>query len=331
MRSAGAPAANGRNAESLRAVLDDVLAPHLGAATRVAAVTSTPSRFAHRAAAEILTVELDQGGTLRLFRKGLGREPGDHPDKARRDREPMVYSELLSRADLDTPHFYGSHWDARTGRHDLFLEYVDAWSLKYHDLDQWATAVRRLAVLHASFAQQGGALPRHDFLLRLDGSYIGAWAARAVATAREASAALGRRLERVVADHREIAELLTSQPLTLVHNDLAPKNAIADVSSSPARICFVDWEMAGVGCGLLDLAHLMHGLSPRDEERLRSAYCSELGGTGLVPSGRRLRRVLDACALHNAVYRVAHAPQWGIPRGSVARWIDELAELRSAI
>jgi Phosphotransferase enzyme family len=331
MRSAGAPAANGRNAESLRAVLEDVLAPHLGTATRVASVASAPSRFAHRATAEILTVELERGGTLRLFRKELGREHGDHPDKARRDREPMVYRELLSRAYLDTPRFYGSRWDARTGRHDLFLEYVDAWSLKYHDLDQWATAVRRLAALHAAFARQGGALARHDFLLRLDGSYLGAWAARAVATAGEASAALGRRLERVVADHRQIAELLTSQPLTLVHNDLAPKNAIADVSSSPTRICFVDWEMAGVGCGLLDLAHLMHGLSPRDEERLRAAYCSELGGAGLLPSGRRLRRVLDACALHNAVYRVAHAQEWGIQPRTVARWVDEIADLRKAI
>jgi hypothetical protein len=331
MRSAGAPAANGRNAESLRAVLEEVLAPHLGAATRVASVASAPSRFAQRATAEILTVELERGGTLRVFRKGLGREQGDHPDKARRDREPMVYRELLSRAHLDTPHFYGWRSDARAGRHDLFLEYVDAWSLKYHALDHWATAVRRLAALHASFAQQGGALARHDLLLRLDGSYLGAWAARAVATAREASAALGRRLERVVADQREIAELLASQPLTLVHNDLAPKNAIADVSSSPARICFVDWEMAGVGCGLLDLAHLMHGLSRRDEERLRSAYCSELGGTGLLPSARRLRRVLDACALHNAVYRVAHAQQWGIQRRTVAGWVDEIADLRRAI
>jgi hypothetical protein len=331
MSSAEAPAANGRNAESLRAVLEDVLAPHLGAATRVASVASAPSRFAHRASAEVLTVELEHGGTLRLFRKGLGHEHGDHPDKVRRDREPMVYRELLARADLDTPHFYGSRWDARAGRHDLFLEYVDAWSLKYHDLDHWVTAVRRLAVLHASFARQGGALARHDFLLRIDGSYLGAWATRAVAAAHEASAAVGRRLERVVGDHREIAELLTAQPLTLVHNDLAPKNAIADVSSSPARICFVDWEMAGVGCGLLDLAHLMHGLSPPDEERLRSAYCSELGGAGLLPSGRGLRRVLDACALHNAVYRVAHAQEWGIQRRTVTQWVDEIADLRRAI
>jgi hypothetical protein len=331
MTSARATTANGRTAERLRAVVEDVLARHLGAATRVASVASAPSPFAHRASAEVLTVELEQVGTLRLFRKGLGPEHGDHPDKARRDREALVYRELLSRPDVDTPYFYGSRWDAPTGCHEVFLEYVDAWSLKYHDLDHWATAVRRLAALHASFARQGDALARHDFLLRLDGSYIGAWAARAVGAASAASAALGRRLERVVADHREIAELLASQPLTLVHNDLAPKNAIADVSSSPARICFVDWEMAGVGCGILDLAHLMHGLSPGDEERLRSAYCSELGGAGLLPSGRRLRRLLDACALHNAVYRVAHAQQWGIQPRTVAGWVDEIADLRRAI
>jgi hypothetical protein len=190
MRCAGAAAANGSTAESLPAVLEDVLAPHLGAATRVTSVASAPSPFAHRATADILTVELEQRGTLRIFRKGIG--PEHHPDKARRDREPMVYRELLSGADPDTPHFYGWRWDARSGRHYLFLEYVDAWSLKYHDLDHWATAVRRLAAVHASFARQGDALARHDFLLRLDESYIGAWAERAVATARSRSAGGGQ-------------------------------------------------------------------------------------------------------------------------------------------
>ena len=45
------------------------------------------------------------------------------------------------------------------------------------------------------------------------------------------------------------ADLLAEQPPTLVHNDLAPKNVIADTSANPGRTCIVDWEMAEWGAG----------------------------------------------------------------------------------
>src|SRR5207253_2807461 len=102
---------------------------------------------------------------------------------------------------LPAPTFYESRWDPRSGRYELFLEHIDDWTLKYHDLDHWTTAAGRLAELHAHFAAPSRELARADFLLRLDRPYFEAWAARAVRAAGAASADLGRAAERALRGH----------------------------------------------------------------------------------------------------------------------------------
>jgi len=127
-----------------------------------------------------------------------------------------------------------------------------------------------------------------------------------------------------VEHYGRVAEVLARAPLTLVHNDLAPKNVLADRSASPARICFVDWEMAGVGCGLMDLVHLKHGLDPASDEKMCAAYAAELAGTGLLPTGPLEREALfAACEAHQTVYRLAYVRAWGVPQATAARWVSE--------
>ena len=122
-----------------------------------------------------------------------------------------------------------------------------------------------------------------EFLLRLDAEYLHAWADRAVETVRDLYPDAAAGLERVVRDYGRVSALLGRQPPTLVHNDLSPKNVLADRSEPPAAIYFVDWETAGVGCGLMDLAHLKYGLGPEDDQAMCAAYQSELESTGLHP------------------------------------------------
>jgi aminoglycoside phosphotransferase (APT) family kinase protein len=120
--------------------------------------------------------------------------------------------------------------------------------------------------------------------------------------------------------------------VTLVHNDLAPKNVMADRSHHPARICFVDWEMAGVGCGLLDLVHLKHGLDPASDQKMCTAYCAELEGTGLLPSSPlELRQLFAACELHHTLYRLAHSNAWRLPPDRVAQWVADARNLAGQI
>jgi Ser/Thr protein kinase RdoA (MazF antagonist) len=210
----------------------------------------------------------------------------------------------------------------------VFLEFVDDWNLTDHHLEHWFTAARRLAQLHARFAGRVEQLGSSDFLLRLDGQYLCDWAARALCALRRESAGLAGELSGVVDGYGVVAELIARQPPTLVHNDLAPKNVLADRSAHPARICFVDWEMAGLGCGVLDLVHLKHGLGPSDDREMCAAYCGELNGTGLLPEDPRERDALfAACELHQTLYRLAHLRPWNVPLARAAQWVDEAREL----
>lgn len=277
---------------------------------------------------EVLHVSLEGGEVVSLFVKHLGPEEADHPDKECRDREPRIYEELLSDDDLPVPKYYGSRWNELTNRLEIYLEYIGDWSLKYQDLDNWFPAARTLARFHAHFARRAADLSACEYLLRLDARYFHAWAARALAVVRERAPKLADALAEVVGDYDRVADRLAGQPPTLVHNDLAPKNVLADRSHHPARICFVDWELAGVGCGLLDLVHLKHGLDPDSDCAMCAAYCAELDGTGLLPSSdRELQRLFVACELHHTLYRIAHSGHWGLPRERVTEWVGDAGAL----
>ena len=110
-----------------------------------------------------------------------------------------------------------------------------------------------------------------------------------------------------------------------MHNDLACKNVIADRSISRARICIIDWELAGVGCGLLDLVHLKYGLDPANDAKMLKTYCARLRSSSrLLPEDdRQLMRLIAACELHKTLYRLAHSRAWTLPAGRLAQWVAE--------
>jgi Phosphotransferase enzyme family len=322
----------GLDEADLRRTVERLLAGAWRRPVRVTGLGRRPSPFATLFPAEVLAVSLEGGGGLSLFLKHLGEEQADHPDKQCPGRERRAYEELLADDGLPVVRYYGSRWNGATGRRELFLEYVDDWNLKHHGLEHWFTAARRLAHLHAHFADRARRLAACDFLLRLDADYFRGWASRALAAVAGADAGLAARLGPVVADYGRVVEALTRPPPTLVHNDLSPKNVIAARSSSPARIAFIDWEMAGVGCGLLDLVHLKYGLGGADDRGMCEAYRAELGGAGLLPSGRReLGSLLAACELHKTLYRLARHRAWQVPGERVARWVAEAEQFRARV
>jgi hypothetical protein len=312
----------------LRLTVERFLARRGAPCASVAGIERLPSPFATLFPADVLSVRLTNGDSCSVFVKSLGPEQADHPDKQVRDREILVYETLLADADLPVARYLGSRWNERTGRREVFLEHIDDWNLKYHDLEHWYTAARQLARLHRHFAQCPEKLRGCPFLLHLDGNYGEAWAHRALAAVGRQSADLARRFGPVVRDYNAASAFLSAQPPTLVHNDLAPKNVIADRSQLPARICFVDWEMAGVGCGVLDLVHLTYGLDPESERRMRATYGDELAGSGLLPpNAADADRLFAACELHKTVSRLAFSEVWRLPLERVAEWITEAREL----
>jgi len=270
-------------------------------------------------------VTLDDGDDrISVFLKHLGSEESEHPDKDCPDREVRMYADLLDDRSLPVPRYYGAFWNPESKHHELYLEYIDGWNLKYQEIDHWYTAASSLARLHLHFAAQADRLRKREYLLKLDRAYFRQWAERASSALAAHYPLLASRLDPVFRRYHEVAALLSAQPPTLVHNDLAPKNVLADHSADPVRICFIDWEMAGVGCGLLDLVHLRYGLDPVSARALSAAYLDEVAGAGLVPSGEdESSLLLSACELHQALYRLAHCPWWGFSEEKAVRFVDE--------
>jgi Phosphotransferase enzyme family len=308
----------------LRATVEDLLCRRLGRAVAIQSLEREPSPFATLAPADILSVTLAGADRLCLFLKHVGDEESDHPEKNYFGREIRIYEELLSNSELPVPAYYGSAWNPGSKRLELYLEHIDGWNLKHHELEHWFTAGRRLARLHALLAAQRDRLRAADFLLRLDAPYFTGWADSAFSAVAAQSAELAARLAPIHGAYECVATLIAQQPATLVHNDPSPKNVIADVSLDPARICFIDWEMAGVGCGLLDLVHLKYGLDRESDGKLCAAYFAALDGTDLLPrTDDELGVLLAACALHKTMHRLAHCPAWGFGPERMAPFVDE--------
>jgi len=324
------PAAVREGDEALRPQVAHWLAQALGHDVDIAGWRREPSPVAVPGVSpvETLRVSMRGGDEQTLFVKHPGAAQADHPDKQSREREWRLYEEWLRADGLPVPRYYGSRRDERSGRRELYLEYLPDWSLKYQDLDHWFAAAPALARLHAHFAPRARELEACGYLLRLDADYFRAWTERARAVVGRDSVALAAALRDVVARYGAVAELLARQQRTLVHNDLAPKNVLVDRSQRHSRICLVDWEMAGVGCGALDLVHLTHGLDPASARTMRDAYVAGLEGTRLLPADGHERALLfTACELHGTLYRLANSHLWRLPPERVAQWVGEAWEL----
>src|SRR5213593_4697291 len=193
---------------------------------KVLSLSREKSPFACLFPAEVVTADFEHGERQQFFLKHLGPEEADHPEKQCRDREPRVYRDFFQTRELPVPAYYASRWNNTSGRIEVLLEHIDDWNLKYHELEHWYTAARRLADLHLHFYRHSDRLLSCDFLLRFDGVYLQEWADRAHAAVHEHAPALAPRLEKITRHYEKVSKTLAAQPPTLVHNDLSPKNVI---------------------------------------------------------------------------------------------------------
>jgi aminoglycoside phosphotransferase (APT) family kinase protein len=299
---------------------------------RVTAVRRRPNPYSTLFATEVLELDLSSGDAITVFVKRLDEAQKGHPDKRRRDREPMLYQSLLADPDLPVARCLGVRHDPDGEARELYLEYLDGLDLRYQGLERWYLAARRLAELHRHFAERAEVLRASDFLLRLDQRYFETWAERAVAELAPMHPGCAADLSRIVGRLEPAPALLAAQPITLVHNDLSPKNAIAVTGSEIQRIAFVDWELAGIGCGVLDVVHLAYGLDHDACQRLFDAYWGALEGSSLAVEDRKQRATLIAASeLHKTLYRLAHVTTLGSDEDTVRRWLKDAASWRSRL
>lgn len=239
---------------------------------------------------------------LRLVVKDVRRDPG---------REAEAYRDVLGPWGHDVPACYGA-----AGRW-LVLESVDGIPLwQSGDLEVWEAAARWLAGLHARPLPQGC---RH--LLRYDAACLHGRLARAVAQVPDGA------LDGVAAVWERAVARVSAWPRAVVHGDYHPSNLLVAREGGESRIRPVDWELAGIGPGLLDLAALTSGAwRAADRERIAVAYQRALPAAARG-SCAELLDALAHCRLLHAVQWLGCSPGWSPPPEHAHDWLGEATAL----
>lgn len=275
---------------------------------RVTSVERRPSAYRTSFALEEVDATLADGSRVELVLKHLhagALTPAARAAKPDRlldpAREIEVYEQLLPDAGLGTARCYAS------GPDWLLLERVRGVELyQVGSRRTWEHVAGALARLHAALADRP--TPR---MVRHDAELLRSWAPRAAAFTGSAD------LERIAAGYEPVVERLLALPAGVIHGEHYASNVLVDDPEAPDRVCPVDWEMAGVGPFLLDVAALVSGAGWRDEDRaaIAAAY-------GDAPAA-----ALDACRLHLAVQWLGWAEGWTPPREHATDWLREAVEL----
>jgi len=210
----------------------------------------------------------------------------------------------------------------------LFLEKVPGIELyQVGDFATWQQVAAWLAVMHARFAGETGRLARAAPLLRYDGDFYRRWADRARASLGRSGLRLSRDARRGMAqlfeNYDRVIGQLVALPMTFIHGEFYASNVLVQEEEKDLRVCPVDWEMAAVGPGLIDLAALTAGGWTADERAaLALAYHAALVPGESRPPGAFLE-ALDYCRLHLAVQWLGWSVGWSPPPEQAQDWLGE--------
>lgn len=223
----------------LTAAVAEVLGP-------VAGLERRPSPWASTAALEDVRVGLADGTTRRLVLKSGGRATA---------HELAVYRDLLRPAALGTPQLLaGSARDAW-----LLLDAVQGAPLwQSAGVQDWCATAAWLRGAHDRLTPAATSMPSA--------------AGRAWEAQLERAVACDPRVRALTTVHARAAAALDAVPATVVHGELFPANVLV-AGDDPV---VVDWETAGHGARLLDLAALCVGWAPEQASRIAQAYGGDL-------------------------------------------------------
>jgi hypothetical protein len=327
-------------ASELEATVEALLCGSFGRRCRIARLEHRPSAFRTSFAIEEIDVTLDDGTSVPILLKDLSNAAlleGARRVKPAFLHDPLreigVYRRLLAPHRLGTAYCYGAVIDAEAGRFWLFLERVAGRELyQVGELSVWHSVARWLGAFHGRFAADAVRLPRAAPVLRYDGDYYRLWLRRAgdflpaAGQARSGIARLAGRYDRVV-------ERLLTLPATLLHGEFYASNVLVQDTATGLRVCPVDWEMAAVGPGLVDLAALTAGgWADAEKDAIALAYRSQWAAQGTeVPEVDTFLSALDHCRLHLAVQWLGWAPDWSPPPEHRQDWLAEALRLAEKV
>jgi len=298
-----------------------------------------PLPYASSFAIDEVTVRFDDGSTLELVCKGTGRAsmlPEARRIKPRFVHHPLreiaTYERILAPFAAGAPRFYGSVVDRRRGHYWLFLERVRGVPLtEVGDFAVWRQVSARLADVHGRLTRDpalAGAAALVP-LVRYDRANARVWMERAqqhiegdVAQPRSVL----RRLASLASQYDGFLDELAALPSGFVHGEFFASNVLVEMSAGRLRVRPVDWELAGMGPMLMDLAALTAGSWTEDERaELAASYRKVASGQPHASASHGdFMRALDCCRLQLAVQRLGWARQWTPPATHRQDWLGEL-------
>lgn len=330
--SAGGPPI-GFDGDEVASTVVGLLGDYFASPRRVVDLHHRSSEYATSAPLREVHVVLEGGQALDLILKDVS--PGALLPGAREAkpsflrnarREVAVYREILARADLGTATFYGAVEDDRRGRHWLLIEDVPGLELyQVGGLEGWKSAARWLRRAHEGLRHHADRPESTRELLRYDRSFYEAWPIRAW---EFLPAAARRRIRGIVASYGRVIDRLMALPATIIHGEFYASNVLVQAERAPPRICPVDWEMAAVGPGLIDLAALTSGnWSEADRLALALEYRSGAEAGESRDEVESFSGDLDACRMHLAMQWLGWSPTWRPPREQEQDWLAEAVTL----
>ena len=303
---------------------------------RVVSLRRSPAPYYSSHRLEEVTVITDDGRSLALMLKDLG------PDALRGDarrakpsflrsptREVRAY-DILEGRDVAAPRCLGRYSDPEAGHDFLVLEKAPGEPLwQVGDFRAWQAAARWIAVAHERLSPVAG-LDSPDTLLVYDRGYFEIWPQRVKEFVLGGGGANDERvhsLTHVLENYDAVVEKLSRLPATIIHGEYHASNIVVETTPAGPRIHPVDWEMAGVGPGLLDLADLTAGnWTEAQRSTLVDAYRNALPPE-CVPPEDEFDDSLDACRLHKAMQWLGWAADWSPPREHKQDWLAEALRL----
>ena len=307
----------------LRSCLEQIVAEHYSnRLSRIEAIERKRSQFSSFYASDIITVRLASGDEFKVFLKDFGSfHHVKDTMKERREREVIVYRDVLPDSGLDTAQYYGSVRDEAAGRFWLMLEFVEGVPVSHLEFEDWVTAAGWLGRMYGYFSKHPQLWETCDVLTRHDVVFFQSIAQQALQSVSEFSPELGRRLDPIVGRYDKAVAVMSNQPQTFVHGTYRPAQIIIDKTRSPARICPVDFEKAAVGGSLYDLTFLVDGFDSPRLKQLFDAYRAEAGRCDVhVPEDEEMKRIVDCFRLHRVMSWLAVS----IARGYEAKTIHKL-------
>lgn len=291
-----------------------------------------PYRFATSAPLEELEVEMSDGSELKLIFKDLSRErmlAGARAAKPAFLYEPVreleAYRHILGPAGIG-PRCLAAVSKSDPQRHWLLIEKVPGVELwQVGDLSVWEDVGTWLGAFHRRFADRVADLrAKNPYLLEHSEEWFRSWQARADLSLSGSEDRRASTLRPALRRYEEVIVPLGLLPRTFVHGELYPSNVIVVQEERPLRVCPVDWEMAAIGPGLIDLAALVGGWGKNEQRRLADAYLMGLSEADVSePEREALDRDLARCRLHLALQWIGWSPDWRAPREHRHDWIGE--------